>query len=172
MCSVALRRKKGSRMTESLVAYFSATGTTEHLAQTIAQSADADLFEIEPEQPYTAADLDWNDSASRSSREMRDKSSRPAVASHVENMDQYDIIYVGFPIWWYVAPTIVNTFLEQYDLAGKTIVPFATSGGSGMGNTNDELAPSCPGAILLPGKRFGSASQAQVESWVASIERR
>lgn len=159
-------------MTESLVAYFSATGTTEHLAWTIAKAADADLFEIEPEQPYTAADLDWNDSASRSSREMRDKSSRPAVASHVENMDQYDIIYVGFPIWWYVAPTIVNTFLEQYDLAGKTIVPFATSGGSGMGNTNDELAPSCPGATLLPGKCFGSASQAQVGSWVASIERR
>ena len=110
-------------MTKKLVAYFSATGTTKKIAQTLAEEAGADLFEIEPETPYTASDLDWTDRASRSSREMSDRSSRPAVASRVEDMGAYDTVFVGFPIWWYVAPTIVNAFLEQYDFAGKKVIP-------------------------------------------------
>lgn len=157
-------------MAKTLVAYFSATGTTERLARTVANAAGADLFEIVPEVAYTAADLNWNNSKSRSSIEMNDKSFHPAVASHVDNMDQYDTILVGFPIWWYVAPTIINTFLEGYDLSGKTVVPFATSGGSSMGNTNAELSPSCPGAKLLEGKRFSvAASEAEIKNWLAGL---
>ena len=128
-------------MSKKLVAYFSASGVTAKLAKTLAAAIGADLFEILPEKPYSAADLDWTNKESRSTIEMNDKSFRPAVANRVENMAEYDAVYVGFPIWWYVAPTIINTFLEQHDLTGKTIVPFATSGGSGMGNTNAELAP-------------------------------
>lgn len=158
-------------MSNKLVAYFSATGTTRRLAKNLAEAIGADLFEIVPEQPYTAADLNWNDSNSRSSIEMKgDRSFRPAVASRVEDMDQYDTVFVGFPIWWYVAPTVVNTFLEQYDLAGKTVVPFATSGGSGMGNTNTELAPSCPGAKLLEGKRFTSGNKGALKAWAEGLE--
>lgn len=156
-------------MTKKLVAYFSATGTTKRIAQTLAEEAGADLFEIEPETPYTASDLDWNDRTSRSSREMSDRSSRPAVASRVEDMDAYDTVFVGFPIWWYVAPTIVNAFLEQYDFTGKKVIPFATSGGSGMGETNRRLAPSCPRASLLPGKRFSSTSRAAIRAWLSEI---
>lgn len=139
-------------MSKILVAYFSATGTTETVAKLLSHVLMSDIFEIKPETPYTDADLDWRDDKSRSSIEMKDLSSRPAIANKVENIDKYDIIYVGFPIWWYIAPTIINTFLEQYDLTGKTIIPFATSGGSGMGKTNEKLLPSCPGAILLDGK--------------------
>ncbi len=157
-------------MSKALVAYFSASGVTAKLAKTLADAIGADLHEIKPQQPYTAADLDWTNPKSRSTVEMKDKSFRPAVANTVENMAQYDTIYVGFPIWWYVAPTIINTFLEQYDLTGKTIVPFATSGGSGMGNTNQELAPSCKGAVLKEGKRFrASAGQAELKSWCDSL---
>lgn len=141
-------------MAKSLVAYFSATGTTKKAAEKVALVKGADLFEIVPEIPYTAADLDWTDKKSRSSLEMSDYSSRPSIKSKVADMDGYDVIYVGFPIWWYVAPTIINTFLESYDLTGKTIIPFATSGGSGMGKTNDYLAPSCKGATLKEGKRL------------------
>lgn len=154
-------------MSKVLVAYFSASGQTAKLAKTLAAATGGDLYEIVPEQPYTSADLDWMDPKSRSTIEMKDKSFRPAVSGSVENMEQYDTIYVGFPIWWYVAPTIINTFLEQYDLSGKTIVPFATSGSSGMGNTNAELKPSCPGAVLVEGKRFSAnASVADLEAWI------
>lgn len=153
-------------MNKTLVAYFSASGTTAKLAKTLAKAVEADLHEIKPKKPYTTADLNWQDKKSRSSIEMDDKTFRPAVANKVENMAQYDAIFVGFPIWWYVAPTIINTFLEQYDLAGKKIIPFATSGGSGMGNTNQELAASCKGATLLEGKRFGnSVSEADLKAW-------
>lgn len=137
-----------------LVAYFSATGTTKTLAENLAKAISADIFEIKPKVPYTDADLDWTNKNSRSTVEMKNPSSRPEVENRVENMDKYDTIFVGFPIWWYVAPTIINTFLEEYNLAGKTVVPFATSGGSGMGNTNKMLAPSCKGALLKEGKRF------------------
>ena len=139
---------------KKLVAYFSASGVTEKLAKTLASAVGADLHEIIPKEKYTSADLDWTDKKSRSSIEMNDKSFRPAVANEVQNIEQYDIIYIGFPIWWYVAPTIINTFLESYDLTGKTVIPFATSGGSGMGNTNAELTPSCKGAVLKSGIVF------------------
>lgn len=135
---------------KKLVAYFSPTGTTEHLARRLAHIMDADLFEIEPEVPYTAADLDWKDKMSRSTVEMKDPASRPAIAKTCDTTP-YDVIFVGFPIWWYVAPTIVQTFLESCDLVGKTIVPFATSGGSDMGKTNEKLADSCHGAQLIEG---------------------
>ncbi len=157
-------------MSKKLVAYFSASGVTEKLAKTLAAAVGADIFEIRPEQPYTDADLNWQDKNSRSSIEMRDKSFRPAVADKIENMADYDTIYVGFPIWWYVAPTIINTFLEQYDLTGKTIVPFATSGGSGMGNTNTELAPSCKGAILKEGKKFSvNTDKTELKTWSENL---
>ena len=153
-------------MSKTLVAYFSASGTTAKLAKTVASAVGGDLFEIKHEKPYTSADLNWNDRTSRSSVEMNDKSFRPAIANKVINMDEYSTIYVGFPIWWYVAPTIINTFLEQYDLTGKTIIPFATSGGSGMGNTNSELKDSCKGADLKEGRRFSvNASEADINAW-------
>lgn len=153
-------------MSKTLVAYFSASGVTKRLAQTLAEAVGADLHEIVPETPYTDADLNWNNPDSRSSVEMKDKSFRPAVAGQMENMAEYDRIFVGFPIWWYVAPTIINTFLEQYDLTGKKVIPFATSGGSGMGNTNQELKDSCKGAELCDGKRFsGSAKAAELKVW-------
>ena len=130
----------------TLVAYFSATGTTKAAAQKLAEVVDGELFEIVPEQPYTDADLDWHDKKSRSTLEMEDKSSRPAVKSKVENIDSYETIYVGYPIWWYVAPTIINTFVEQYNLEGKTVIPFFTSGGSEAGETMKYLTPSAPKA--------------------------
>ena len=153
-------------MSKTLVAYFSASGVTAKLAKTLAEALSADLHEIQPEKPYTSADLDWMDKKSRSSVEMKDKSFRPAVANKVEDMEQYDRVFVGFPIWWYVAPTIINTFLEQYDLTGKKIIPFATSGGSGMGNTNASLTASCKGAVLYEGRRFNSnAKAAELKAW-------
>ena len=153
-------------MSKVLVAYFSATGTTAKLAGKLASVIGADLHEIKPEVPYTSADLDWTNKKSRSSIEMEDKSFRPAVANTVDNMEQYDTIYIAFPIWWYVAPTIINTFLEQYDFSGKKIIPLATSGGSGMGNTNKELAPSCAGADLKKGKVFSvNISENELKAW-------
>ncbi len=153
-------------MNRTLVAYFSAGGVTAALAKRLAESVGADLHEILPQTPYSSADLDWNDSSSRSSIEMKDKTFRPAIANRVENMEQYDRIFVGFPIWWYVAPTIINTFLEQYDLKGKMVIPFATSGSSGMGNTGRELRSSCPGADLREGKRFAAnTGEKELKSW-------
>ena len=139
-------------MSRKLVAYFSASGVTAKLAEALSEAIGADLYAIEPEVPYTKADLNWMNKNSRSSVEMNDPASRPAIAGKRDNMDDYDTIFVGFPIWWYVAPTIINTFLESYDFTGKTIIPFATSGGSGMGKTNEKLQPSCPGAKLMEGK--------------------
>ncbi len=158
-------------MSKKLVAYFSASGVTAKLAKTLSNVVGADLFEIKPEQPYTEADLNWNNPKSRSSIEMKEKKDfRPAVANKIENIEQYDVIYVGFPIWWYVAPTIINTFLEQYDLTGKIVIPFATSGGSGMGNTNKELKPSCKGAVLKEGKRFNADTRGNsLKEWAESL---
>lgn len=153
-------------MSKVLVAYFSASGVTAKLAERLAKAIEADLHEIQPDVPYTEADLNWMDKKSRSSVEMNDKSFRPAVANKVENMEQYQVIFIAFPIWWYIAPTIVNSFMEQYDLTGKTIIPLATSGSSGMGNTNKELADSCPGAELKEGKRFpADASAEELKAW-------
>ena len=155
---------------KSLVAYFSCGGVTKKTAELLSDVAGADLFEIRPEVPYTKADLDWMDKKSRSTVEMNDPSSRPAIADKVEHMEQYDTVYVGFPIWWYVAPTIINTFLESYDLSGKTIIPFATSGGSGIGKTNERLAPSCKGAKLMDGKVFkGNVGHQELAAWVEGL---
>lgn len=151
-------------MSDILVAYFSASGVTAKVAKKLADVTGADLFEIVPA-AYTRADLDWTDRNSRSSREMRDKSFRPAIAETTDT-SKYDVIFVGFPIWWYVAPTIVNTFLESCELQGKTIVPFATSGGSGMGNTAEELKVSCKGAIVKSGRRFrANVSEEEIADW-------
>ena len=153
-----------------LVAYFSASGVTAKAAWKLSEAAGADLYEIKPEVPYSREDLDWTDKKSRSSVEMNDPTSRPAIAGKMDDMDQYEVVFIGFPIWWYVAPTIINSFLERYDFSGKTIVPFATSGGSGMGNTNKRLAPSCPGAVLLEGKMLnGSLEQDELKAWVESL---
>lgn len=156
-------------MSKKLVAYFSATGTTRKTAAALAEAIGADIFEIVPKIPYTKADLDWTDSSSRSTVEMKGSSSRPSIAAKCGNISDYDVIFVGFPIWWYVAPTIINAFLESYDLAGKTIVPFATSGGSGMGKTNERLAPSCKGARLLEGKVLTSAQNKALAEWVNDL---
>lgn len=157
-------------MSKKLVAYFSASGVTAAIAKNLAAAIDADLFEIEPEVKYTKADLDWTNKKSRSSVEMNDKMSRPAVAKKLGNMSEYDEVFVGFPIWWYIAPTIVNTFLEGYDLAGKTIIPFATSGGSGMGETNEYLANSCKGAKLVEGMVFRrNAGADELKKWAEEV---
>lgn len=156
-------------MTEILVAYFSASGTTAKLAKKLAGAIGADLFEIKPAVPYSNKDLDWTDPGSRSSREMKDKSYRPAIACTTDT-GRYDVVFVGFPIWWYVAPTVVNTFLESCDLKGKKVIPFATSGSSGMGRTSAELMPSCKGAIVTEGRRFSSsASEKDLADWARSV---
>ena len=157
-------------MSKTLVAYFSASGNTAKLARTLAEAVDGDLHEILPKQPYTTAELDWRNEKSRSSVEMKDKSFRPEIANKIDDMAKYDTIYIGFPIWWYVAPTIINTFLEQYNLEGKTIISFATSGSSGMGNTNAELGDSCKGAILKNGKKFAAdTSVLELKKWTDSF---
>lgn len=164
--------RKEIGMGRKLVAYFSASGVTAKVAENLSEVIGADVFEIEPKIPYTKEDLNWQDQHSRSSLEMKDPASRPAIANTRDNMDEYDVVFVGFPIWWYVAPTIINTFLESYDLTGKTIIPFATSGSSGMGKTNDKLAPSCKGAKLLEGKRFQSnVSKEELMRWADELLR-
>ena len=139
-------------MSRKLVAYFSATGTTAKLAETLAEAVGADIFEIVPKVPYTAADLNWQDKKSRSTIEMQDPASRPAIAAVRDNMADYDTIFVGFPVWWYVEPRIVDTFLESYDFSGKTLIPFATSGGSGIGKAEKSLRAHCPGASWEKGQ--------------------
>lgn len=158
-------------MSRKLVAYFSASGVTAKVAEILSEAIGADLYAIEPEVPYTKADLDWMDKKSRSTIEMNNPASRPAITGKRDNMDDYDTVFVGFPIWWYVAPTIINTFLESYDLTDKTIIPFATSGGSDMGKTNEKLLPSCKGAKLLNGKVFkASVSGADLAKWAEGLE--
>lgn len=156
---------------KKLVAFFSASGVTAKAAETLAKAAGADLYEIKPQVPYTSADLNWMDKKSRSSVEMNDPASRPAISGKLNNMDDYDTVFIGFPIWWYVAPTIISTFLESYDFAGKTIVPFATSGGSGMGKTDEVLQALCPDTVSWkPGKLLKSSQSAEsMKSWVESL---
>ena len=157
-------------MSKKLVAYFSASGVTKKLAEKLAAAVDADLFEIRPKIPYTKADLNWMDKQSRSTIEMQNPSSRPEIAAGGPDLSGYDTIFVGFPIWWYQAPRIIETFFESYDFSGKTVIPFATSGGSGMGKTNEKLAPSCPGAKLLHGKVFSAySSKADLSAWVETL---
>lgn len=154
-------------MTKTLVAYFSASGTTMDVANHLARVTDSDLFAIVPANPYTSADLNWRDKQSRSTREAADPSCRPAITSRVEHIEDYDTIFLGFPIWWYVAPAIINTFLESYDLTGKTIVLFATSGGSGMGKTASVLRASAPGTKIVDGGILNNASNASLEKFAA-----
>lgn len=156
-------------MGKKLVAYFSASGTTRKIAEMIAEAAEADLYEIVPKQPYSKADLNWMDKKSRSSVEMNDKKYRPEITDTNANINKYDEIILGFPIWWYVAPTIINTFLECYDFSDKKIVLFATSGGSGFGNTVKELIPSAPDANIVEGKILNNVSKRDVENWVKSL---
>ena len=151
-----------------LVAYFSATGTTAGVAQKLAQAIGADLFEIKPEQPYTDADLNWRDKQSRSSLEMNDTTSRPAIASKIADIKQYDIVFIGFPIWWGREPSIIDTFVESYDFSGKKIIPFATSGSSGIGNSGQLMQKLAPKAKVLEGKRFPSdISENELKQWAA-----
>ena len=153
-------------MKKALVAYFSASGVTDQVADRLAGAIGADLFKIEPEVPYTSADLDWRNKRSRSSVEMSDTSSRPAIASRVDNMDAYDVIFVGFPIWWYREPSIIDTFIESYDLAGKTVIPFATSGGSGIGNSGRNLQALAPEATVDKGARFApNVAAGELAAW-------
>ena len=140
----AQNNKENKEMKRTLVAYFSATGTTRAAAQRLAKEKNADLYEIAPAVPYTSADLDWRDKQSRSTKEMQDKSSRPAIKGTCDNIADYDTIWIGFPIWWYTAPTIINTFIEAHDLSGKTICVFATSGGSGVSGSASDLKKAYP----------------------------
>lgn len=157
-------------MNRKLVVYFSATGVTAKVAESLSETIGADLYAIEPKVAYSKADLDWMDKQSRSSVEMSVPESRPAIAGRRDNMEEYDTVFVGFPIWWYVAPTIINTFLESYDFSGKTIIPFATSGGSGMGKANEKLLPSCKEATLLEGKVFKSnVSREELVAWAENL---
>ncbi len=150
---------------KKLVAYFSASGTTKKTAEHLSKAIGADLFEIKPAVPYTNADLDWTNNKSRSSVEMSNPQSRPEIASHLDNMNEYDTVYIGFPIWWYVAPTIIDTFLESYDFSGKTVIPFATSGGSGMGKTVEVLKKVCPNANLKSGGIVNRMSESELAKW-------
>ncbi len=156
-------------MGKKLVAYFSASGTTKKVAEMIADSAEADLYEITPKEAYTSADLNWMDKKSRSSVEMSDKKIRPEITGEDAKIENYDEIFIGFPIWWYVAPTIINTFLEKYDFSGKKVILFATSGGSGFGNTVKELQPSAPDATFIEGKLLNNTNKQEIENWVKTL---
>lgn len=157
-------------MGKVLVAFFSASGVTKGVAEKLAGASGADLFEIVPEQIYTKADLNWQDKQSRSSVEMNDPGARPAISSRVEDMSQYDCVLVGFPVWWYREPSIIDTFLESYDFSGKKVAPFCTSGGSGLGKTGENFKLLASGAIIINGKRFTSGvSDAELKSWVQEV---
>ncbi|MBR1813630.1 MAG: flavodoxin [Lachnospiraceae bacterium] len=156
-------------MSKTLVTYFTASGVTRKAAEKLAQTIGADLYEIKPAVLYTQADLDYMNQNSRSSVEMKDPASRPELADKDANIAAYDVIYVGYPIWWGVAPHVVNSFLEAYDFRGKTVVPFATSGGSGVGNVQTYIAPSVPGAVVKEGKRLGGTEDAEaLKVWALS----
>lgn len=154
-------------MKKTLVAYFSASGVTAGAAKAVADVTGADLFEIKPAIPYTKEDLNWMNKNSRSSVEMKDKASRPEIAEMCENMTEYERVFLGFPIWWYVAPTIINTFLESYDFSGKTIILFATSGGSGFGKTAENLKTSVPYDTIIKEGRLlnGHIDRAELSAW-------
>jgi hypothetical protein len=158
-------------MAKELVAYFSASGTTAKVARDLAETIGADLFEIAPETPYAAGDLNWRNSESRSSLEMDDESCRPAIAGEVADMAAYGTVYVGFPVWWYVEPRIIDTFLEAYDFTGKTIVPFATSGGSGLGKAPQRMQALAPGAQVRQGGLLnGRPSLQELKNWAKSAK--
>ncbi len=158
-------------MSGKLVAFFSASGVTAALAQRLSRAAGADLFEIKPAVPYTSADLDWTNASSRSSVEMKNPASRPEIAEKLPSMADYDVVFLGFPIWWYDAPTNINTFLESYDFSGKTIALFATSGGSPMGRTLEILRPLCNASVKwLPAKMLNGATDSDLNAWLKSLK--
>ena len=158
-------------MSKKLVSYFSCTGTTRRVAENLAEAIDGDLYEISPLKPYTSDDLNWRNKNSRTSLEMNHNDERPEINGKVSNMEEYDTVFLGFPIWWYTAPRIINTFLESYDFSGKTIVVFYTSGGSGLGNTISDLKQSCSNNVnFIEGKRFGrNASVEELKLWANSL---
>ena len=166
--SLAQSNQKENKEMKVLVAYFSASGVTQAAAQQLAEVAGADLHEIKPEKPYTDADLDWNNKQSRSSVEMQDKKSRPAITAKLTNMKDFDVVYVGFPIWWYTCPTIINTFMEAYDFNGKTVIPFATSGGSSIKKACEDLKAAYPSLNWKEGKLLNRTSKADMQKWVES----
>lgn len=157
-------------MKKMLVAYFSCSGTTAELSKRIANIVNGDLFEIKPEIPYTLADLNWVDKHSRSTLEMENESSRPAIANKLSNMKDYDVVFIGFPVWWYIAPKIINTFLESYDFTQKIIVPFCTSHGSGVGKTDDSLFPSAPNAIFRPARVLNDVTERDLKEWIEELK--
>lgn len=165
----AQNKTKDMKQTKTLVAYFSASGTTKGVATLLAEVTGADLHEIKPEKPYTEADLDWRNNQSRSSVEMKDKKSRPAITGKIDNMDNYTTIYIGYPIWWYTAPTIINTFIEAYNLKGKTLIPFATSGSSPIKKSCDDLRAAYPDLTWKEGKLLNRATKQDIEAWVKSL---
>ena len=157
-------------MAKTLVAYFSASGVTKRLATTLAEAAGADLFEIVPEEIYTKADLNWMDKKSRSSVEMNDRSSRPAISSKIDDISVYDTIYVGFPVWWYREPSIIDTFMESYDFSGKKVIPFATSGGSGLGDSYKNMQALAPNANVIDGKKLSARTSVdELKAWIDSL---
>ena len=162
-------KKENKELKIVLVAYFSSSGVTKGAAEKLAAVAGADLHEIKPAQPYTDADLDWRDKQSRSTVEMKDKNSRPAITDKLKNMQDYDVIYVGFPIWWYTAPTIINTFMEAYDFKGKTVIPFATSGGSSIKKACEDLKAAYPDITWREGKLLNRTSEKELETWVKGL---
>ena len=156
-------------MGKKLVAYFSASGVTANVAKNLSEAIGADIFEIKPATPYTRADLDWNNSKARSTVEMNDETSRPQIAEKISDVSKYDTIFLGFPIWWYTAPHIINTFLESHDFSGKEIILFATSGGSSLRGIANKLKKSCPGAEILEGRMMnGNPSKGELKSWAES----
>ena len=163
------QEKENNEMKKVLVAYFSASGVTEGVAKILAEVTGGELHRIQPEQPYTDVDLDWRDKKSRSTLEMADKTSRPAITDKLEGVDGFDVIYVGFPIWWYTCPTIINTFMEAYDFKGKTVIPFATSGGSTIEKACKDLKATYPEVNWQEGKLLNHATKQDVEEWVKSL---
>jgi flavodoxin len=166
LSACAQQTKQEKKQMKVLVAYFSASGVTKGAAEQLAAVAGADLHEIKPAQPYTGADLDWRDKQSRSSVEMQDKKSRPAITDKLANMQDYDVVYVGFPIWWYTAPTIINTFIESYDFKGKTVIPFATSGGSSIKKACKDLKAAYPDVNWKEGKLLNRVSEKELKVWL------
>ena len=158
-------------MSKKLVAYFSASGSTAKLAQTLAAAADAALYEIRPAVPYSRPDLNWMDKKARSTVEMQDKNFRPELADHDAPVAEAEVVFVGFPVWWYREPGIIDTFLEAYDLSGKTVVPFLTSGGSELGEGQSRIETLAKGAKVLPGRRFSAhASAAELADWISGLK--
>ncbi len=168
-CAQQKQKESGEMKKKTLVAYFSASGVTRNAAKLLAEVSGADLYEIQPEVPYSDADLDWRDKQARSSVEMKGLSSRPAIKGKVENLADYDTVFIGYPIWWYTAPTIINTFIEANDLKGKTVIPFCTSGGSSIKKSAEDLKKAYPELNWKEGRLLNNVSKDEMETWVKGL---